>query len=121
MVEPRRFPVNPGAANLCLRQYVDVWGDHSSRVEEEFAVAVTSLWDDGFLVQVSQDVNPGNGRRAGAPDALQGQRVGVGRRQGDGVGEHVILKRVTLVSAMFSLQQRNQLGPTGNKKKRVRS
>lgn len=71
---------------------MDVWGEHSSRVDDEFAVAVTSLWYDGFLVQVSQDVNPGNGLRAGAPDALQEQRVGVGRRQDDGVGEHVILK-----------------------------
>lgn len=83
---------------------MDVWGDHASRVDDELAVVVMSRWVDGFLVQMSQDVNPGHILRAGAPEAVQGQSPGAGRRQNDRVGEHVILKRVTLVSTVFFFQ-----------------
>lgn len=83
---------------------MDVWGDHTSRVDDELAVVVTSRWIDGFLVQMSQDVNPRHILRAGAPEAVQGQSLGAGRRQNDRVGEHVILKRVTLVSTVFFFQ-----------------
>lgn len=97
---------------------MDGRGEHSSGVDDDLEVAEMSLCDDGFMVQVSQDVHPGHILPAGAAAALRGQSVGGGWRPRDGVGEHVILKHVTLVNAIFLFQQRQHLRPTGNGIKR---
>lgn len=91
---------------------MDGRGEHSSWVDNDLGVTVKR----GFLVQVSQDVHPGHILPAGA---LLGQSLGGGRRQLDGVGEHVILKQVTQVSPIFIFQQRQKRRPTGKKRKNI--
>lgn len=96
---------------MCLQKSMDGRRDHSSRVDNDLEVAVMSLTNDGFLVQMSQDVHPGHILTA----ALQGQSLGAGRRPSHSVGEHIILKHETMVNTILSFQQRQQLRPTGDR------
>ena len=88
--------------------------EDSSGVSDDLEVEMFILSCDASLVEVSQDVHPRHTLPAGAFYLLL---LGGWKRQHDIVGEHVILKHVALVNAIFLLQLWQQVRPAGDRKK----
>ena len=92
---------------------MDRCGEHSSRADDDLKVGVVGLRNDGFVVQVIQDVHS----RYLLPVVLWRQSlIGGGRGKRHVDRKQVILKHVTFVGAIFLLQQRQQLQPADERR-----